>query len=110
MRMGGGVYRPTPTNPPNGPVRFAQVGSVRKLTPSSCTSIVECPIQVTVASLPLRAQGVEVRRHDGQGDDALLRHEPRGAQHERAQPRAVAGSVILGIEVLECAVRPSGPR
>ena len=108
MRIGAGVYRPTPINPPKGPVRSAQVGSVRKLTPSSCTSKVECPIQVTVAVAPVSAQGVEIRRDHGQGDDGMLRHEPRGAEHEGAQPRDVAGPVIVGIEVAERAVDRRG--
>ncbi len=36
--------------PLNGPLRSFQLGSVRKVTPSSCTSTVEWPIQVTVAA------------------------------------------------------------
>jgi hypothetical protein len=34
-------------------MRFDQIGSVRMLTPSSCTSIVACPTQVIVGCVPL---------------------------------------------------------
>ena len=39
--MPGGVNRRTPTVPDKGPTRWLQVGSVRKLTPSSWTRRVE---------------------------------------------------------------------
>src|SRR6267143_6581308 len=51
-RMPGGMRRRGPAKP-TGLARSPQCGSVRMLTPASCTSSVECPIHVTVGVVPL---------------------------------------------------------